>query len=193
MEIVVTQEFIIIDGLKVDPETGEVLGVETPPEFMVQDDESAKWVLRKIGKAEAAVTAIDADPDVIWAKAILDNANAIQKRAQARLEYLHQRFDEELGFYAKYQLDGKTKTWKTPVGSVAFRTVKGGLRVVDKDKALVWAKENTPTAIKVSEEFQISKLSDIGRALAEADAHASTSAFEIKPDVDKITVTGGAC
>lgn len=193
MTITEEQEFIIIDNLKCDPETGEVLGVVLPREdFVIDDVSSARWVLDKIGRSESAIKALDSEPDVLWANAILENARKLKKKAEDRLAYLHHRFDEELGRFARTQLDSKGKTWCTPVGSVSFRTVKGGLRVVDKDKALVWAKQNTPDAIKTSEEFQISKLTGIGRALAESDAASASSAFEIKPDAEVVKVTGGA-
>ena len=193
MTITEEQEFIMIGCLKCDPDSGEVLGVVLPhDDFVINTVDRARWALRKYGEHESEIAAIDSDADVLLATAILENARKLKKKAEDRLAYLHHRFDEELGRFARTQLDSKGKTWCTPVGSVSFRTVKGGLRVVDKDKALVWAKQNTPDAIKTSEEFQISKLTGIGRALAEADAASASSAFEIKPDAEVVKATGGA-
>jgi len=55
----------------------------------------------------------------------------------------------------------KSKTLTTPFGSVSFRTVKGGLKVVDASLALSVAQAHGwIEAIKVTESFQISKLSE---------------------------------
>jgi hypothetical protein len=180
----------IIDGMIVDIETGEVLGLAEKPEFTVKDEDSANWVLGKMLALESDIVAIETSARVIEAKAILANAAAMKKDASKRLEWLHARFTAEIGEWARPQLEGKkTKTLKTLLGAISFRVKKGGLRVADKDKALDWAKSNTPNAIKVTEEFQISLLSDIGRALAEADS--GNGAFEVIPDAESVTIKTG--
>lgn len=183
--------YTIIDGMTIDTDTGEIMSIETPtPEFTVHDEDTARWVLTKIGKAEAAVTAIDADADVVWAETIIANADKKRAQAKAKLDWLHTRFDGELAEYAKAQLDGKSKTWSTTVGRVSFRTVKGGLRVVDAERALTWAKDNAPDCIKTTEEFHITKLNEEQRTFATVCSCVIGSCFDVKSDTEKVTVTG---
>lgn len=187
----------VIDGFIVDTETGEVLGfVEQPTEFLVTDEDSCNWVLKKMLKVEADIMSIDNSADVLAADAVLRNATALRRVKEKRLEYLHKRFDAELGEYARGQLQGKKeRTFKTIFGAIALRFVKGGLRVADKTLALRWATTAAPDAIKVTEEFQISQLSAaqkeeiVKRLNAEADPNLA--AFKIEPDRETIAVTTG--
>lgn len=50
--------------------------------------------------------------------------------------------------WASVNLDGKSKTIDLLIGKVSFRTVPGGLRVVDTALALNWAKEHRPELVK---------------------------------------------
>lgn len=146
---------ILIDGLIIDIESGEVVGQERP-EFRVTDEASAEWVLEKIMNAEA-----DAARDRLKLKAVVERLEASIKASEKRAEWFRSRYGSELEEFARERLqDSKTKTLKLTWGSISFRTVKGGLRVADPEAALTWAKQYAPEAVKVTEAFQITKLGD---------------------------------
>lgn len=171
----------IIDGVqyKVDPDTGEL----TPDEpFFIDTDEKADWLLEKIVNAQA-----DKARALTKLNALRANLEADIKAAERRERSLLSYFGPQLAEHAKKKLDGKTKTVRFTWGSVAFRTVKGGLRVVDADKALLWAKSNGHSnAVKVTESFQVSLLSDAQRECA-----AKSDAFEVKPDTEVFDIKTG--
>ena len=194
---------VVIDGYLIDQETGEVLGhVEVKSQFQVTDRKSAEWVLEKILNAESDVLAVEETPTVIAARAILSNAEKIKKERQARADWLRTRFEPELGHWAKQALEetgGKSKTIKTLFGSISLRTVKGGVRVLDKEFALELAKKEYPDAVKVSEEFQISKLTDEQKREIEVGLAGTIwpsddtyrRAFDLKPETEAITIKTG--
>lgn len=176
---------IVLDGVIVDAETGEVVGLEKP-EFTVTDESSAEWVLERIMEAE-----LDAYREGMKLRALSENVQIKINRANARAEWLRARFATELEEFARKKVEGsKSKTWSSPFGKLSFRTVKGGLRVLDKDLALAVAKSRGYTeAIKVTEEFQISKLSDMDRAYLEESCDGQ--AFIVKPDEEKFDIKTG--
>jgi hypothetical protein len=195
----------LIDGYIIDAETGEVLGIESPrPAFAVVDQSSCDWVMNKMLEAEADVAAIDHSPVVLHAKAVLENAAQLKKQRQRRVDFLHHRFDTELGEYARQKLIGqKSKTLKTLFGSISLRIVRGGVRVFDEIRAIEWARRCFPDAIKTSEEFLISALPadekkriaeqlqdwvDVPEADDEMELHR---AFVLQADKEKIAVKVG--
>lgn len=188
---------IVIDGFTCDAETGEILGhADIKEQFIPRTPEEVEWVLSKIGKAESALAAVDGHPDVIWAKAILANAEAQRREQAKKLDWLHKRFEADLHQFAAKVLEGqKSRTYKTPVGSISLRTVKGGLRVADPEAAVHWAKGYCPTAVKVIETFQISLLDEVARATAENGLKlgdwACTTAFALVGDTEKVTLKTG--
>jgi phage host-nuclease inhibitor protein Gam len=76
----------------------------------------------------------------------------MRKDLASDLDSFRAYFDPQAEHFARLVLDaagGKTKTLKTLGGSFSFRTVPGGLRVIDKDAALQWAKEHAPALVEV--------------------------------------------
>lgn len=183
----------IIDGYRVDSETGEVLGLAEPrPAFVVDDEDSLNWVLGRFLKVEAEIAAIDNSEVVIHARAVLANAEAMKRKATKRLDYLHNRFDLEILEYARRALAGaKRRTLDTILGSVSLRTVKGGLRVKDPEAALNIAKTYCPHAVKKTEAFQISQLTQEERDYLAANVAEVSHAFEVKPDTETVKITTG--
>jgi len=189
-ETISPESTMVIDGMIVDIETGEVVGVDAPEEFRVKDEDSFNWVMGKMLDADSRIASILTHPEVVKAKAILANAERITKDAQNRKTWFEKRFGAELAEYAKAQIEGgKSKTFKTVLGAISFRTKKGGLRVEDKEKALETAQVNGWTnAIKVTEEFQISKLDPAQKELAEAKL---LPGFTVEPDTETWSITTG--
>ncbi len=149
-------------GMWVNIDTGEIIDIETPagPDqpFIPQTEQEVEWVLGKMAVAEALLVSIQTRPEVLQAKAVLANAAKMEKEAARKLDWLHARFDPDLGEFARKQLEGKKgKTWKSVLGTIALRLQKGKVKVENPELALEWAKAYDPEAIKTTEEFQISR------------------------------------
>lgn len=127
----------------VDPETGEILSLQTPkPEFHVTDVDSAEWVLARMMGHESELLKLEAE-----LAAIRSRYEARIKEERRRLEFLNRRFGPELEAFALTQIEGtKAKTWSGTFGAVSFRTVSPTVKVVDQSAAYEWAIENCPTA-----------------------------------------------
>ena len=187
---------IVENGYLIDPETGEILGLAgVAPEFRVESESEAEWVLGKMLDAAADLASVQHSPEVLRAKAVLEQAAKIEKEKRNRLEWLQRRFNPELGEFARKQLEGKkTKTWKSILGSISLRTVRGGLRVANPELALNWARSHAPEAIKVSEAFLITLLPEAHKTrLMESFATdrqtvLAEGAFEVKPDEEQVVV-----
>ena len=171
----------IIDNLVVDADSGEVLG-NAITEGVIDSHSSLEAVLEKIGEVEARLYA-----QQLRHQAILENCRKLEVKTASYLAYLKGIYNAPIEAYAKTRLEGqKTRTLTTPYGSVSFRTVKGGLKVTDKGMALATAhKLGMMEAIKVTEEFQISRLTDEQR-----DAIATTlpEGFEVIPDKETMSI-----
>lgn len=196
----------VIDGYRIDIDTGEVLGyAEEPPEFTVHDEDSANWVLGKMLDAESQLAAIETSAEVIRARAVLENAAKLRKEQERKLSWWHKRFDNELGEFARKRLEGqKTKTLKTLLGSISLRVKKGGLKVLFPDIALRCAKAyQWDEAVKTTESFLISNLSDEHRQLIATGIASYTNGdpgwydelilqgFTVEPDSETVTVKTG--
>ena len=172
----------VIDGFIINMETGEIVGMEKP-EFRVTDEASADWVLEKMMDAQTQIARIG-----IKRTALLENLESQEKVYLRKLDWLMARFSPELEEFAKGQLiDAKTKTLKLTFGKLSIRSVKGGLRVSDQASALETAQSlGWTNAIKYSEAFQISGLTDAQRAVAE-----NKPGFEVKPDTETFKIETG--
>lgn len=171
----------IIDNLVVDADSGEVLG-NAITEGVIDSHSSLEAVLEKIGEVEARLAA-----QQLRHQAILENCRKLEVKTALYLAYLKGIYNAPIEAYAKTRLEGqKSKTLTTPYGSVSFRTVKGGLKVTDKGMALTTAhKLGMMEAIKVTKEFQISRLTDEQR-----DALATTlpEGFEMVADKETMSI-----
>lgn len=131
---------VLIEGKYYEADTGDYVADAVEPGFQIKDEASCNWVLQKFMDAEAQIAAVTGSPEVLQAKAILANAETIEKKLRGRLRWLEMRFKSELGEYARKMLEGKKeKTYKTILGAISLRVKKGGLKVSDKPSALKWA------------------------------------------------------
>lgn len=174
-------QLTLIDGSYYLTETGEFICDKVDEAFTIKDDASLEWVMEKFFNAEA-----DLRSEELRIEALLNAYQARRKKKIARLEWLEARFKPEIEAYAKTKLNGKTKFVDTPFGRIAWRTVKGGLKVTDKVKALETAKLNGwSEAIKITEEFQISKLDEGQRGFL---TDHTPEGFEVKPDSEVCSI-----
>jgi hypothetical protein len=199
-----------MDGKYYEADSGEYVADAVAEGFQIKDESSCNWVLQKYMDAEAQIAAVTGSPEVLQAKAILANAEAIEKKLRNRLRWLDMRFTAELGEYARKMLTGKReKTYKTILGAISLRVKKGGLKVADKDLALEWAKKQLPEnikdlAIKTEETFMISALTDgiveeIKGAFERTEPveefqdydERTRAAFVIEPDTETVAIKTG--
>jgi len=170
----------IVDNFVVDQD-GVVLG-EVVTEGAIASQEALEVVLERMADVESQLVALKTKHE-----AILENCRKIEVKKASYLAYLRGVYSNPIEAYAKSRLEGqKSRTLTTPYGQVSFRTVKGGLKVSDKGLALATAhKLGMVEAIKVTEEFQISKLTDEQR-----DAIATTlpEGFEMVPDRESMSI-----
>lgn len=164
-------EAIVVDGYRIDPETGEVLGHVTATDvFHVHDRDTAEWVLQRMQEADAQASAIR-----LRRAAILELLETQETEYTRRRQWLEVRFGQELADWARGELVGKrTKTLTTDYGQIAFRSVAGRLAVregvatrevhvygevpVEPSPLVGWAARECPQALKLTEEFQISRV-----------------------------------
>jgi len=175
-------QYNIIDNLVVDPETGEVLGNAISDAGEISSQTALEAILEKLADVEGRLTA-----QQLRHQAILENCRKLEVRTASYLAYLKAQYEPHIEAYAKNRLEGqKSKTLTTPYGSVSFRTVRGGLKVVDPSIALDYAQLNGFTnAIKVTESFQISKLDPAQRELIEAKL---PEGFEMVADRESMSI-----
>jgi hypothetical protein len=175
-------QYNIIDNLVVDTETGEVLGNAISDAGEISSQTALEAILEKLADVEGRLTA-----QQLRHQAILENCRKLEVRTASYLAYLKAQYEPHIEAYAKTRLEGqKSKTLTTPFGSVSFRTVRGGLKVVDPSIALDYAQLNGFTnAIKVTESFQISKLDPAQRELIEAKL---PEGFEMVADRESMSI-----
>ena len=172
----------IIENLVIDAESGEILGEALSEVGAIESQAGLEAIIEKIADVETRLKA-----QQLRHESILENCRKLEVKTASYLAYLKALYTPSVEAYAKTRLEGqKSKTLTTPYGQVSFRTIKGGLKVADKGLALATAhKLGMVEAIKVTEEFQISKLTDEQR-----DAIATTlpEGFELVPDRETMSI-----
>lgn len=171
------KEYTIVDGYKIDAETGEVLEYIPPkPGFSVKDEDSADWVLKKILEADNEIQRIEA------------RYQELIRTANSKKQRLIEWFEPQLKEYAKQHVSDKVKSLKLFYGTLSFRTVPERIHVDAKDEELVESvKRYFPECIKVKEEVSLKELDDDKRrALLEKHVSGVTvlpeeERFYIKP------------
>jgi len=176
----------------------EALANPTTPEksFEIDSDGALDWVLGKFLECESQLQAIQNSPEVIRAKAIIANAQDLERRAKERIERLHGRFDNEIAHYVQAKLEGKrTRTYRTLLGAVSLRNKAAGLTVINKESALEWAKDAYPAAVttEIKESFKISEVDSVMKAIlmAESNDTLARRGLLATPATETLTITTG--
>ena len=143
------------DGYICDSLTGEVVGhVEVNERYVADTDQRVDWVLEGIQVQDAAIAALS-----LRLSAITANLTSMIKDHEQRRAWKLSRFSSDLQLFAAAQLEGKkTRTYKSPYGSLSFRTVPGSLKILDPEAALAWAESNAPEAVKVVKSVKVSEI-----------------------------------
>ena len=173
--------YTIIDNQVVETATGEIL-CEAISHDGITSQTALEAALERIGRTEHALAAMQQHHAFI-----LDNCRRQEKRLQSHVDYLRDLYGSHIEAFAHGRLTGqKSKTLDTPFGKVKFRTVRGGVKVVDKGLALAVAQKfGWVEAIKITEEFQISRISDEQKLIL---IEQQPEGFEVTSDVEKCDI-----
>lgn len=173
----------IVGDWVIDLSTGEILRhVQACDEFHVEDMASAEWVLERMAEVDGDILGLEAR-----LAAITDQMGAMVRDRKNRREWLDRRFGAELEHFAAGELLGaKTRTLKTPYGSLSFRTSPGSIKVVNEEGALEWAKAHCPEAVKVKESVLVTPLKGQEEMLPVAffEVEGPKDRFYVKTGVD---------
>jgi hypothetical protein len=211
---------VLEDGLTVDTETGEVLDVAIPSDFLddtglpLMTDGLCCWVMRKILRFDSEVIAahnavieaareievltkralekLEATPEMIELRAIQTNAWKIHRQSENAGDYFRDRFRGLLASYARMRLQGtKAKSLKTPFGTIAITTFAPRLAIADEAKFIKWALKKCPEAVK--QESRISKITkDLKEQLLTGDKSRLAAGLVINTPPEKVEITTGA-
>jgi len=189
------------EGLLIDRNTGEIMGLAGKPEFHVTDLSSAEWVLEKMDTTDFEIHGLR-----LQLAAIQERMESKIAEKQRRIDWFRMRYGSELEQFGREYLattKAKTKTVKTPFGNIAFRTVKGRIKVKEgvettydlldpfsvTPRIIKWAEtlESKPLQEKHTVAFMVSKLP---KDLTIEDLPADL--FEQTPDEEKCDIKVGA-
>ena len=173
--------YTIIDNQVVETATGEIL-CEAISHDGITSQTALEAALERIGRTEHALAAMQQ-----YHAFILDNCKRQEKNLQSYVDYLRDLYSAHIEAFAQGRLAGqKSKTLETPFGKVKFRTVRGGLKVIDKNAALALAHQHGwVETIKTTEEFQVSRLTELQRTML---IEQKPEGFEVTSDVEKCDI-----
>jgi hypothetical protein len=171
-----------IGGELWDDQTGEYLGpVSNWIEGPVDSLDVAMQVMRRHLELEAAHAAKTAELE-----SVLEHVRRLSRESAARLEWFKRRYQEEIAGFALTQLPRdragnlKSKTWRTPYGTVSFRSSAPKIEVQDEEEALRWAERHCPGAVKVKRSILVSQIpEDVKTAMIEKPEDAEFIGFGI--------------
>lgn len=113
-------------------------GAEAGGTFRVNSEEKAAWVVNKLLGYDEQLARLDAQHAKMRAQLI------------ARRDSFAAMFHVPLRQWAEANLPAKGKTVHLLTGSLSFRRVKGGAKVIDAKAAVRWAEEHFPEAVQVT-------------------------------------------
>lgn len=136
----------VVDDYLIDADTGEVLQHLGKPDFRIDSESAAEWVLEKRADAESRIVALKAKRD-----AVLANIDREIRHHEGRVKALDYRFGAELEQFARTRLTGKRRTWACAYGSVAFKRQAARWRWTPDGKAaaLEYARRHHPGLVRV--------------------------------------------
>lgn len=173
-------EYTIIENYVVDQD-GEVLG-NVVESGAIANLTALEAVLQKIQQVQ-----VDLNGQEAILNKMIEQQQKITARKRSYLDYLQNTYMAPIEAFAQgYVANAKSKTINTMYGSVSVRTVKGGLKVADKNMALALAQNYSwSETIKTTEEFQISRLTELQRSWLILH---KPEGFEVTADKEVVTV-----
>lgn len=174
---VATQNIVVNGEYLVDADTGECLGLVNKKErWSPSTDEDIHYILGLFQEAAAEKVKQQA-----LRAAALDHYDAKINAQDRRTAYLEMRFKADLEALAEKRLAGsKDKTFGTPYGNLAFRTIPEHHAVIYEPLAIAWAEKNHPDAVEKHLKISMLKGIDLPR-----------DAFEIVPERQSFSINTG--
>lgn len=173
---------IHVDGLRVDADTGEIVGVADET-FRVRDRKSAEWVLEKIGRHEAVVEM--GERRIAFVTDNIRRETAPHARAAS---WLRAKFGPQLEQWARAELaDRKERSIQTDYGRLGFRKTQGRIAVAKDalERAAAWCEVHAPLAVSMVPKVLVGPLK--GR-----EAELPPDLFEVTPAGENFSIdTGG--
>lgn len=112
--------------------------VDPPDTFVVIDEASANWVVRKIIEARA------------YARHVKEWAQGELRRAEREEQFFLHAYGRQLEDWARALITkGGRKSLKLPAGTIGYRTDPPRLDVLDEQKLIEWCRTALPTALKI--------------------------------------------
>jgi hypothetical protein len=125
---------VVVDDLLDD----DAIAVAEKPQFRIDSQESANWVIRRIKDWRAYRDRLDS-----WYELEV-------RRSERNEAFLLGRFGDQLRCWAAKTIaavGGKTKSLNLPSARIGFKTVPARLVIDDEIAVLAWAKQHCPEAI----------------------------------------------
>ena len=175
------EQYKIVDKLVVDVETGEILGEVQDASGGISNLDSLQAILEKRLRL---IKQVQAEEEIL--SFMIDQQRKILKKKSSYLFYFEMLWLPLVEQFVKRKLEGaKAKSLDTLYGRVQIRTVKGGLKVEDSTLALAEAHRlGYLEAIKVTESFQISKLT-----AEQKEVLADSPGFMLTPDREVMSIS----
>ena len=173
----------------VDSETGEVLGVDDNPGANAADAETygeavCAYLGPRLTAANARLAALEAERNV-WITRINAQFDVRIKCEKNLIAFLKMQWHQPLADYARTLLaGGKSKTLKTGVLQLSFRTKPGRVEVADENAAFDYLSVVCPAAIKTTRTVLVSAVP--AELKADLPAHSglvltpASEVFEVK-------------
>jgi len=126
-------KFDIIGDSYYEIETGEYAG---PVDGWLGDElkteEDVLLALQRLLKYETELKA-----EQLAMQSVVDRYKSMVKDKERKVQWLKNRYGDQIADFAEKQLVGKAKTWKCPWGQVAFRTVAPSFTILNEEQAVM--------------------------------------------------------
>ena len=175
-----------------DEETGEYAGSANPgwlPSVLETEDD----VLNYMHLLLDAETRLSAETQKY--KSVLENVERMVKRHKSKVAYMRTMYEKQAGKVVESLLprdkEGKlrTKTYRSPWGSISLRETKPSVKVAQTGLAVQFAKLECPDAVKVTESVLVSMIPEgVKGRLMDDPALAEAMGFSVSEGGDSVTV-----
>ena len=175
-----------------DEETGEYAGSANPgwlPSVLETEDD----VLNYMHLLLDAETRLSAETQKY--KSVLENVERMVKRHKSKVAYMRTMYEKQAGKVVESLLprdkEGKlrTKTYRSPWGSISLRETKPSVKVTQTGLAVQFAKLECPDAVKVTESVLVSMIPEgVKGRLMDDPALAEAMGFSVSEGGDSVTV-----
>lgn len=175
-----------------DEETGEYAGSANPgwlPSVLETEDDLLNY-MHLLLDAETRLSA-----ETQKYKSVLENIEKMVKRHKSKVEYMRAMYEKQAGKLAESLLprdkEGKlrTKTYRSPWGSISLRETKPSVKVTQSGLAVEFAKMECPNAVKVTESVLVSMIpEDIKVQLINDPSLAEAMGFSVNEGGDSVTI-----